>query len=75
MKLEIARGVFLLIALGVATVAVAAWEEPRPQIFSKVDAGAQCPLPRVVKPQVDAKPDHDLLLLLFGLSQGVRASG
>ncbi|CAK9887684.1 MULTISPECIES: hypothetical protein [Pseudomonas] len=75
MKLEIARGVFLLIALGVATAAVAAWEEPRPQIFSKVDTGAQCPLPRVMKPQVDAKPDHDILLLLFGLSQGVRASG
>ncbi|MDD1015308.1 MULTISPECIES: hypothetical protein [Pseudomonas] len=75
MKLEIARGLFLLVALGVATAAVAAWEEPRPQIFSKIDAGAQCPLPRVLKPQVDAKPDHDLLLLLFGLSQGVRASG
>lgn len=75
MKLEIARGLFLVVALAVATVAVAAWEEPGPQVFSHTDKGAQCPLPRLIKPQVDAKPDHDLLLLLFGLSQGGRAPG
>ncbi|HWD32627.1 hypothetical protein ACIKP7_10860 [Pseudomonas caricapapayae] len=75
MKLEIARGLFLVAALAVATVAVAAWEEPGPVVFSHADKAAQCPLPRLIKPQVDAKPDHDLLLLLFGLSQGGRAPG
>ncbi|MGH8382661.1 hypothetical protein [Pseudomonas sp.] len=75
MKLEIARGLFLVAALAVATAAVAAWEEPGPVVLSHFDKAAQCPLPRLIKPQVDAKPDHDLLLLLFGLSQGGRAPG
>lgn len=73
MKLEIARGLFLLAALAVATVAVAAWEEPGPVVFSPSAQSGQCPLPRLIKPQVQATPDHDLLLLMFGLSQGVRA--
>lgn len=68
MKLEIARGLFLLVALAVASVAFAAWEEPRPQVLSSIDLGAQCPLPRTAKPVVTAQPDHDLLLFLFGMS-------
>ncbi|MFK0088241.1 hypothetical protein ACIQUS_13215 [Pseudomonas sp. NPDC090755] len=72
MKLEIARGLFLILALAVATAAAAAWEEPRPQVLSKVDPAAQCPPPRVVKSQTTASPDHDLLLFLFGMSQGLR---
>lgn len=75
MKLEIARGFFLLAALAVASVAFAAWEEPRPQVLSSIQMGAQCPLPRAVKPVVVAQPDHDLLLFLFGMSQGLRSSG
>ncbi|MHC6224187.1 hypothetical protein ACYU03_05310 [Pseudomonas sp. X10] len=75
MKREIARGLFLLVALAVATVAVAAWEEPRPVVFSKAEAGGQCPLPRVMKQQVSAQPDQDLLLFLFGMSQGLRPRG
>jgi len=75
MKIEIARGLFLVGALAVATVAVAAWEEPGPTVISNSDKAAQCPLPRLIKPQVAAKPDHDLLLLLFGLSQGGRTQG
>ncbi|MHC2147379.1 hypothetical protein [Pseudomonas sp. 210_17 TE3656] len=75
MKLEIARGLFLVAALAAATAAVAAWEEPGPEVLSHAANGAQCPLPRLIKPQVEAKPDHDLLLLLFGLSQGGRAPG
>ncbi|MBM3108854.1 hypothetical protein IIE18_27420 [Pseudomonas sp. V1] len=71
MKLEIARGLFLVAALGVATAAVAAWEEPGPVFFSHA-AAEQCPLPRLVKSQVTASPDHDLLLFLFGMSQGLR---
>ncbi len=41
MKLEIARGLFLVAALAVATVAVAAWEEPGPVVFSHADKAAQ----------------------------------
>jgi hypothetical protein len=72
MKLEIARGVFLLGALAVASLAVAAWEQPRTQILSSVNGDAHCPLPRVAKASVATRPDHDLLLFMFGLSQGLR---
>jgi len=75
MKLEIARGLFLLVALAVASVAFAAWEEPRPQVLSSIDLGAQCPLPRTAQPVVTAQPDHDLLLFLFGMSRGLRSNG
>ncbi|MEO6678032.1 hypothetical protein ACQKP7_17195 [Pseudomonas frederiksbergensis] len=72
MKLEIARGVFLLGALAVASLAVAAWEQPRTQVLSAVNGDAHCPLPRVAKAAVATQPDHDLLLFMFGLSQGLR---
>ncbi|WP_256680147.1 hypothetical protein [Pseudomonas sp. Marseille-P9899] len=75
MKLEIARSLFLLAALATATVAVAAWEQPRPGVISASSVSEHCPLPRVVKPQVQAQPDHDLLLFLFGMSQGLRGQG
>lgn len=70
MKLEVARGLFLVGALGVASIAMAAWEQPRPQILSAVHGEGQCALPRVVKAQSPVRPDHDLLLLMFGLAQG-----
>lgn len=69
MKLEIARGLFFLGGLAIATAAAAAWEEPGPGILS---ATAHCPAPHVVKAKVVATPDQDLLLLLFGLRQGLR---
>ncbi|MGY4492551.1 hypothetical protein [gamma proteobacterium L18] len=72
MKLEIARGLFLLAALGVTTAAMAAWDQPRPGVLS---SQAACPMPRAPKPHTAAKPDHDLLLFLFGMTQGVRANG
>ena len=75
MKLELARGLFLLAAIAVATAAAAAWEEPRPQVVSHSDTAAYCPLPRVMKEQQAARPDHDLLLFLFGMSQGARGQG
>ncbi|KAB0500206.1 hypothetical protein [Pseudomonas vancouverensis] len=71
MKLEIARGLFLVGALAVASLAVAAWEQPRPQVISSMSA-EHCPLPRVAKQSVATQPDHDLLLFVFGLSQGMR---
>ncbi|MDZ5435572.1 hypothetical protein T3H00_23275 [Pseudomonas fluorescens] len=71
MKLEVARGLFLVGALAVASLAVAAWEQPRTQVLSSV-SGDHCPLPRVAKASVATQPDHDLLLFIFGLSQGLR---
>lgn len=62
MKLEIARALFLVAGLAVTTVAVAAWEEPRPTVFSKAEMADQCALPREAKPQQQAQvaPDQDL---------------
>jgi hypothetical protein len=74
MKLEIARGLFLVGALAVASLAMAAWEQPRTQIISSVSAEEHCPLPRVAKASEVTRPDHDLLLFMFGLTQGLRPS-
>lgn len=75
MTLQIARGLFFIAALAVTTAAAAAWEQPRPVVFSKAQISQQCALPRVSKPQVSVQPDHDLLLFLFGMRQGLRAQG
>ena len=77
MKLEIARALFLVAGLAVTTVAVAAWEEPRPTVFSKAEMADQCAVPRDVKAQrhTKAEPDQDLLLFLFGMRQGLRPFG
>lgn len=78
MKLEIARALFLVAGLAVTTVAVAAWEEPRPVVFSKAEQAEQCALPKEGKQhqvQAQSQPDQDLLLFLFGLRQGLRPFG
>ncbi|MDI9779352.1 hypothetical protein [Pseudomonas sp.] len=73
MKLEIARALFLVAGLAVTTAAVAAWEEPRPVVFSKA---GQCAVPHTVKAQQNkAEPDQDLLLFLLGMRQGLRPFG
>lgn len=72
MKLEIARGLFLVGAMGVAALALAAWEQPRTQVLSAVQGSAQCLQPRVAKASAAVKPDHELLLFMFGMSQGMR---
>ncbi|MCX4218527.1 MULTISPECIES: hypothetical protein [Pseudomonas] len=72
MKLEIARGLFLVGALAVASLAVAAWEQPRMQVIGASASDPHCPMPRVAKASVATQPDHDLLLFMFGLSQGMR---
>lgn len=71
MKLEIARGVFLVGALAVTSMAVAVWEQPRSQILNAAHPDAHCPLPRVAKASEAVRPDHDLLLFMFSLSQGM----
>lgn len=72
MKLEIARGIFLAGALAVASLALVVWEQPRTQVLSTAQGGGHCPLPRVAKVATAAKPDHDLLLFMFGMSQGLK---
>jgi hypothetical protein len=74
MKLEIARGVFLLAALGVATAAAAAWDQPRAGIIRADHGQGSCLIPRVLKSQVSAKPDKDFLLFMFSMGQGVRST-
>ncbi|MBW0237246.1 MULTISPECIES: hypothetical protein [Pseudomonas] len=75
MRREIARSLFLLAALAIASVAMAAWEEPRLEVLSSATSGTYCPLPRMAKVTTVAQPDHQLLLFMFGMSQGLRPQG
>jgi hypothetical protein len=72
MKLEIARGLFLVTALGVASLAAAAWHEPGPAVLNQAERALHCPLPRKAPLTLQqVAPDRDLLLFMFGLSQGM----
>lgn len=72
MKLEIARGLFLLASLGVASLCAAAWSEPDANVISRSEDGTQCVAPRIAQVmQTEARPDNDLLLLMYGLSQSL----
>lgn len=72
MKLEIARGVFLVAALGVASLAAAAWHEPGPVMLGNASGPEHCPLPRNADATLQqVAPDKDLLLFMFGLSQSL----
>ncbi|KGS16028.1 MULTISPECIES: hypothetical protein [Pseudomonas syringae group] len=70
MKLEMARGLFLFGALAVATVAVAALEQPSTRILSAQHGEGFCPLPRVARNLANVQPDKDLLLFMYSLAQG-----
>jgi hypothetical protein len=74
MKLEIARGLFLVSALSVASIAAAAWHESGPGVISLSERDF-CPMPHQVRTSEAVKPDEDLLLFLFSLSQGTRSQG
>ncbi|WP_191485390.1 hypothetical protein [Pseudomonas sp. FEN] len=71
MKLEVARGLFLVSALAVASLALVVWEQPGPKVLAAAMGSGNCPLPRAAR-VTDAKPDHDLLLFMFGMSQGLK---
>ncbi|MCY1265158.1 hypothetical protein D9M68_413840 [compost metagenome] len=71
MKLEVTRALFLVGALGLASLAVAAWHEPSPAVVS-VNGLGYCPLPPNARVKADVQPDRNLLLFMFGLSQGLR---
>lgn len=75
MKLEVARGLFLGLALSVTAIAAAAWQEPGPRVLDAHDCTAQAPCPTAplhkhVQPAV--KPDANLLVLMFGLSGAMK---
>ncbi|OEC47183.1 hypothetical protein A7D27_01555 [Pseudomonas sp. 1D4] len=71
MKLEITRALFLAGALGVASAAAAAWHEPSPSVVRSNDLG-YCPVPPNARHKPMARPDDNLLLLMYGLTQGLR---
>ena len=75
MKLEIARGLFLGPALSVTAIAAAAWQEPGPRVLeaqacTAVQPCSTAPLRKQVQPA--AKPDANLLVLMFGLSGAMK---
>ncbi|MDD0844708.1 hypothetical protein [Pseudomonas sp. Gutcm_11s] len=76
MKLEIARGLFLVGALSVTALAAAAWQEPAPQVLDAVScAEQQCPVVSSRHTNINAvEADSDnLVLLMFGLSHAMKA--
>lgn len=75
MKLETARGLFLGLALSVTAIAAAAWQEPAPRVLEAraCSAAATCPSTPPRKPApAQAKPDANLLVLIFGLSGALK---
>lgn len=74
MKLDLARGLFLVGSLAVASLATAAWQEPEPEVLNTRNGLNYCPLPPNARAHVQIQPDQKLLLLVFGLSQGLKGS-
>lgn len=73
MKLAIARGLFLVCALGVASFAAAAWQEPATQVMAAPSGEAQHLKRSSADLRPQARPDQDLLLFIFSLSQSMSA--
>jgi hypothetical protein len=75
MKLEIARGLFLVGALSVTALAAAAWQEPAPQVVDLASCVDQvCPLVSARhRESVAVEADSDnLLLFVYGLSLAMK---
>lgn len=70
MKLAIFRGLFVCAALGVASLAAAAWQEPGVGVYSVSAGEGQCLFRSLPTAQQQA-PEQDLLLFMFSLSQGL----
>lgn len=76
MKLEIARGVFFIGALGVASLCAAAWSEPVSTVVQGDNGRGYCPVPAGARvAQSELRPDSDLLLFMYGLSQSLVSRG
>lgn len=74
MKLEIARGLFFVGALSVVSLCAMAWSEPVAKVVSRSATGHFCPVPRVPVLGV-VRPDGDLLLFIYSMSQGLVGRG
>ncbi|MBE7928790.1 hypothetical protein [Pseudomonas saudiphocaensis] len=76
MKLEMARGLFLVGALGVVTLCAVAWSEPDARVVARGDLAGYCPVPRLIQASpVETRPDHDLLLFIYSMSQSLVGRG
>lgn len=76
MKLEIARGLFFIGALAVASLCAAAWHEPGAGVVTSDNGLGYCRLPALARlKQIEMRPDQDLLLFLYGLSQSMGSKG
>ena len=72
MKLEIARGIFLVAALGVSALAAASWYEPDHGVVSS-HGRSYCLNPELKRSISAQAPDSEnVFLLVMSLSQGMR---
>ena len=62
MKLALARGLFFVGSLAVASLAVAAWHEPTPGVISARSGLDHCPLPPNARNAAQIQPNQDLLV-------------
>ena len=75
MKLEIARGLFLVAALSVSAVAAASWYQPGHGVVSS-HGRSYCQNPELKRVSAaQAQASQNLLWLVLGLSQGMRPQG
>jgi Mg2+/citrate symporter len=72
-KLEIARGLFLIAALSTSVMALTAWAEPTPQVLSGLSPQSDCRVPANARRNMLVQPDQDLLLVIFSLSQALKS--
>ena len=63
----------MVAALAVASVAMAAWQEPRTQVLSADEGEGIGGMSKAAKAPTTERPDHSLLLLMFGLVQAKKA--
>jgi hypothetical protein len=77
MKLEMARGLFLVGALGIVTLCAAAWSEPDARVVARGELAGYCPVPRLIQvtSPLEARPDQDLLLFIYSMSQSLVGRG
>lgn len=70
MKLEITRALGVLAVMAVCAVASVAWSEPSLMVVTADNGLGYCPVPAAIGHSADQQVSEDLLLLMFGLSQG-----
>ncbi|TWI58501.1 hypothetical protein IQ22_00207 [Pseudomonas duriflava] len=74
MNLQITRGLLLLGALGVTTVAYSAWQEPTPSVVSGHVGLPYCQTPVSARSETAEPADQNLVLFLYSLAQGTASA-